>query len=100
MDCSYNDRLKEPDMATILPLPATRGTTRTQSAVATRETAWRLAGATITGLATTLFLFGTAWDIQWHPAVGRDRALTSPHQFMLAGIGLAGLVALALIVLD
>jgi len=46
----------------------------------------------IAGLA---FVFGTAWDIQWHTAVGRDRLWTSPHLMMLAGIAVAGLVSLA-----
>src|SRR5262245_33286213 len=45
--------------------------------------------------ALALFVVGTAWDVQWHRAVGRDRALTPPHVLMLAGIGLSGLASLA-----
>lgn len=64
---------------------------------ASRTTAWRLAGGGLIGLAVAMFVVGTAWDIQWHTNVGRDRVLTLPHVLMLGGIVLAGLVSLALI---
>src|SRR4051794_22633062 len=51
--------------------------------------------ATFTVIAVALFLFGTAWDVQWHVSVGRDRLFTAPHLLMLAGIALAGLTSLA-----
>jgi FtsH-binding integral membrane protein len=60
----------------------------------------RLAGAAVLSFAATLFVVGTGWDIQWHSAVGRDKVLTPPHTFMLAGIILLGLVSLGLILLD
>jgi hypothetical protein len=44
------------------------------------------------------FLFGAAWDIQWHLQVGRDRPLTPPHVLLLAGIALTGLLALAAVI--
>lgn len=86
-------------MAATLPQSAARrvaGTTRASEAG--RETAWRLAGSALLGLALTLFIAGVAWDIQWHTNVGRDRVLTLPHQLLLSGIALAGIVSLALIV--
>jgi hypothetical protein len=60
----------------------------------------RLAGAAVLGLMIATSLMGTAWDIQWHPAVGRDRALTTPHVLLLAGIFGSGVLSLALILLD
>jgi len=60
----------------------------------------RLAGAAVLGMAAATFAVGTAWDIQWHTAVGRDRTFTPPHILMLGGIALLGLVSLALILLD
>ncbi|HMA34395.1 MAG TPA: hypothetical protein VKY74_07910 [Chloroflexia bacterium] len=88
-------------MATTMHLPAARERASVAAArPATRETVWRLAGATIMSLAVTAFLVGTAWDIQWHSSVGRDRVLTYPHIMMLGGIAVAGLTSLALILLD
>lgn len=71
-----------------------------RAAPAGRVAAWRLAGVAIIGIALTSFLFGTAWDIQWHPAVGRDRVLTPPHVLMLAGIMISGLTSLILVLLE
>lgn len=50
---------------------------------------------TLLGIAVLTFVLGTAWDVQWHVSVGRDKVLTAPHVAMLAGIALAGLVSLA-----
>ncbi len=44
--------------------------------------------------AVITFFAGTAWDIQWHVAVGRDRAFTVPHVVMLVSIALVGLTSL------
>jgi hypothetical protein len=67
---------------------------------ATRETAIRMAYTALLGLALTIFTVGAAWDIQWHPAVGRDRPQTPPHQMLLGGSMGSGLLSLALILLD
>jgi hypothetical protein len=40
------------------------------------------------------FVYGAAWDIQWHLQVGRDRPLTPPHLALLGGIALTGAAAL------
>src|SRR5262249_35035734 len=64
------------------------------------ETALRLIGATLITIAMAIFIVGTAWDIQWHPSVGRDRVLTSPHIVLLSGIALSGLLSLLVILLD
>jgi hypothetical protein len=88
-------------MAVTAPLSATHGAAHTAgAALSARETKLRLAGALLLALATTIFIFGAAWDIQWHPAVGRDRALTSPHLLLLGGIALSGLISLALVLLE
>ena len=61
---------------------------------------WRLAAALGVAAGLGLFVVGTAWDIQWHIAVGRDRALTRPHVMMLAGMALAGLVSLLAVLIE
>ncbi len=53
--------------------------------------------AAVVATAVLLFVVGTAWDVQWHVNVGRDRVLTPPHQLMLGGMALAGLVSLLLV---
>jgi hypothetical protein len=54
----------------------------------------RLATGSLVLLGALLFFFGTAWDIQWHTYVGRDRTLIAPHLLMLSGVALSGIVAL------
>jgi hypothetical protein len=85
-------------MATTLSRPtAPRTEKRSNLALDARETAWRMIGVALIGLALASVVVGGAWDIQWHIAVGRDRALTPPHLFVLGGIALSGLVSLALL---
>lgn len=85
-------------MAATLPQSAARRVSSApRRAEASRELSWRLVGAGLIGLAVTIFIAGTAWDIQWHTNVGRDRVLTPPHLLILGGIALAGLISLALI---
>lgn len=43
---------------------------------------------------------GISWDIQWHSFVGRDRTLIPPHEMMLGGILLSGVVALAVVLIE
>lgn len=45
-------------------------------------------------------LLGFDWDIQWHAVIGRDRTFTPPHDMILLGIGLAGIVALISILIE
>jgi hypothetical protein len=88
-------------MAVTAPIPVAKGTAPVPATLlSTRETALRLAGALLLALSTIAFVAGAAWDIQWHPSVGRDRALTSPHILLLSGIAMSGLISLALILLD
>lgn len=58
----------------------------------------------ITGLTLILVslvgLFGGDWDIQWHALIGRDRTFTPPHDMILIGIGLSGIVALVAILIE
>ncbi len=51
-------------------------------------------------LGGTISLIGTSWDIQWHTFIGRDRTLIPPHEMMLAGITIGGLLALSSVVLE
>jgi len=46
------------------------------------------------------FLLATAWDIQWHSLIGRDRTLVPPHIMMLCGIALCGLATLSAILIE
>jgi hypothetical protein len=43
---------------------------------------------------------GLAWDRQWHDWVGRDRFWIPPHIMLYTGIGAAGMVALAVVLID
>ena len=86
-------------MATSLPAQST-GQDHTRTQVGFGETTLRLLSTSIIGLALLAFVVGTAWDTQWHVAVGRDRALTAPHVMMLLGITIAGLMSLVLVLLD
>src|SRR5690348_5706431 len=45
-------------------------------------------------------LLGFDWDIQWHTVIGRDRTFTPPHDLILLGIGVAGVVALVSIFIE
>src|SRR6266568_5206810 len=51
-------------------------------------------------LVSLLGLVGANWDIQWHAVIGRDRTFTPPHDMILIGIGLAGIVALISILIE
>jgi len=86
-------------MAITAPLSG-RGAAKASAAVGAGETALRLIGSALIALATAVFIVGAAWDIQWHPSVGRDRVLTSPHIALLSGTALSGLLSLALILAD
>jgi hypothetical protein len=87
-------------MAITAPLSGSRAAAKAGAALESGETALRLIGAALITLAMAVFIVGTAWDIQWHPSVGRDRVLTSPHIVLLSGIALSGLLSLALVLLD
>ena len=87
-------------MAITAPLSGSRGTAKASATLESGETTLRLVGAALITLATAVFIVGAAWDIQWHPSVGRDRALTSPHIVLLSGIALSGLLSLVLVLLD
>jgi hypothetical protein len=59
----------------------------------------RVSVAMVITAALALFVVGTAWDVQWHRAIGRDRLLTAPHVLMLVAIALTGLASLSGLVL-
>src|SRR5687767_9180425 len=88
-------------MAVTAPIPVARSAAQTtEAALRSRETPLRLAGALLLAFAMAAFVLGVAWDIQWHPSVGRDRVLSSPHVLLLSGLALSGLISLALVLLD
>lgn len=88
-------------MSTLNPATPVRPPIRlSQEKPATQTTALRLGAAAVLALSLLAFLLGTAWDIQWHVAVGRDRVFTAPHILMLFGIALAGLTSLTLVLIE
>lgn len=52
----------------------------------------------LAGLACSVFAMGlgTAWDIHWHSAVGRDAFWIPPHVLVYAGAAMAGVLAVAM----
>ena len=60
----------------------------------------RLTGGLVALLGALISFFGTSWDIQWHALIGRDRTLIPPHEMMLAGITIAGIAAVTVIVTE
>jgi hypothetical protein len=60
----------------------------------------RLALGFVILLGSMLTTLGVSWDIQWHSFVGRDRTLIPPHELMLGGILLSGVVALAAVLVE
>ena len=86
-------------MAATTPFPITPKATAL-IALAVHATTIRLAAGTLIVIVLTTFLIGTAWDIQWHPSVGRDKALTSPHLLMLGGIAASGLISLSVVLYE
>ncbi len=51
-------------------------------------------------LGSVIFFLGTAWDIQWHEYIGRDRTLIPPHQMMLTGVALSGIAGLVAVIVE
>lgn len=43
---------------------------------------------------------GLAWDRQWHDWIGRDRFWIPPHIMLYTGVGAAGLLALAMVLIE
>jgi hypothetical protein len=64
------------------------------TSVAVYEERFRLLTAFGLLLGAQLYIFGAAWDIQWHADVGPDTFFTAPHSVLYGGVTLAGLVAL------
>lgn len=60
----------------------------------------RLVTGWILILSALVGLLGFDWDIQWHTVIGRDRTFTPPHDMILVGIGLSGIVALIGILIE
>ena len=45
-------------------------------------------------------ILGLGWDIRWHSTFGRDTFWAPPHLLMYSGIALAGIVCVAVVLLD
>jgi hypothetical protein len=85
-------------MATAVGVALPRGAARAALPAlqpAARSAGLRLALGAGLLLGQWAFIFGAAWDVQWHIAVGRDRPFIPPHLLLLSGIALTGVLALA-----
>lgn len=60
----------------------------------------RLVTGAILLLVSLVGVLGADWDIQWHAVIGRDQTFTPPHDLILIGIGLSGIVALVSILIE
>lgn len=58
----------------------------------------RVAGVMLVGIFA--ILYGSAWDGQWHAAVGRDQFFTPPHVLMYSGVASVGLLCLLMVLLE
>ncbi len=67
---------------------------------AATERTLRLTFALLLMLLQVEGMLGLAWDIQWHISVGRDRFLTPPHILLYTSTALAGLLALAAVLVE
>src|SRR5579884_3543626 len=84
------------NLASVLPVPAVG-----QSTTSVRDLArLRLSIGLGMLLISLVGLLGGDWDIQWHAVIRRDRTFTPPHDMILIGIGLAGVTALANILIE
>ena len=48
----------------------------------------------------SLAAIGLSWDIQWHRWIGRDRFLTPPHFVIYVGVAGAGLLCIAVVLIE
>ncbi len=65
-----------------------------------RESRLRLGVASVMLLGTFSFIFGSAWDGQWHAAVGRDKFFTPPHLLIYTGVALIALLCLIMVIVE
>ncbi len=82
-------------------LPQVNAAARGESTKSIRDLALlRLVTGSLLILVALVGWFGGNWDIQWHAVIGRDRTFTPPHDLILIGIGLSGIVALISILIE
>jgi predicted acyltransferase len=48
-------------------------------------------------VASLLLMVGGVWDIAWHHTLGRDTFWSPPHLVLYSGVGVMGLVCLAVV---
>jgi hypothetical protein len=65
-----------------------------------RERHFRLAAGAALVVMQTLAAVGLGWDIQWHRWIGRDRFLTPPHALIYLGVLGAGLLCIAVVLIE
>lgn len=76
------------------------GADSTRTTLGANEWRFRLVAAWLLWYLLFQASLGLAWDIRWHGAVGRDSFWTPPHLLLYTGIALAGLLCLAVVLLD
>lgn len=64
------------------------------------ERHFRLLAAGALIVMQSLAAIGLSWDIQWHRWIGRDRFLTPPHFVIYVGVAGAGLLCIAVVLIE
>jgi hypothetical protein len=80
--------------------PAAIGPTALDQSGRGQERRFRLAASTALIMMQTLAALGLGWDIQWHRWIGRDRFLTPPHLLIYIGVAGAGLLCIAVVLIE
>ena len=62
------------------------------------ESRFRIACTWLLAACSLMVILGLAWDIQWHGDVGPDTFFTAPHTLLYSGMGLAGIISLAVLI--
>lgn len=69
-----------------------------ESSLSERHFRLRAGGALV--VMQSLAAIGLGWDIQWHRWIGRDRFLTPPHLVIYVGVAGAGLLCIAVVLIE
>lgn len=89
---------RSPGMAARAPVRETE--TARPDAPGLRERDFRLRAGAVLVIMQSLAAIGLGLDIQWHRWIGRDRFLTPPHLVIYIGVAGAGLLCIAVVLIE